>query len=76
MQKKTLEQARLRYATVDSDIRMERLMTEIGCGGTKENSLVGNGPAAERTWVQLAAQIAKIKAKGGMVIYGWPCWED
>ena len=51
-------------------------MTEIGCGGTKEGSLIVNSARDEALWDGLAAQIAEIKAKGGTVIYGWPYWED
>ena len=76
MHKETLNQARHRYATVDADIRIERMMTEIVLNGTKETSLVVNSAQDEALWDGLAAQIAEIKAKGGTVIYGWPYWED
>ena len=76
MNDETLEQARHRYATVDADIRIERMMTEITLGGTKDDSLVVNSARDEALWDGLAAQIAEIKAKGGTVIYGWPYWED
>lgn len=76
MHDETLKLARHRYATGDADIRMERMMTEIGCGGTKEGSLIVNSACDEALWDGLAAQIAEIKAKGGTIIYGWPYWED
>ena len=76
MHEETLTQARHRYSTVDSDIRMERMMTEIGCGGPLSGRLVVNSARDEALWDGLAARNAEIKAKGGMVIYGWPYWED
>lgn len=76
MNDEALERSRHRYATVDADIRIERMMTEIGCGGTKEGSLDVSSARDEAMWDTLAAQMAEIKAKGGTVIYGWPYWED
>lgn len=76
MPEETLERTRRRYATVDADARMERMMTEIALGGTKEDSLVVTSARDETLWDGLAAQIAEIKAMGGTVIYGWPYWED
>lgn len=65
----SLEQARRRYATTDSDIRIERMVTEIAMGGTKETSLVVRGPVDEALWDRLAADIAAIP-EGGMLDYG------
>jgi hypothetical protein len=36
----SLAEARCRYATVDRDVRTERMLTEIGLGFTKEQSHV------------------------------------
>ena len=76
MDEETLKRARHRYATVDADIRMERMMTEIALNGSKDDSLVVNSAVDEALWDGLAAQIAEIKAKGGTVIYGWHYWDD
>ncbi len=75
MRRETLAAARRRYATVDLDIRYERMMTEIACGGTKETSLVVSCERDAEMWDRLAAQIAAIP-KGGIMVYGWPHWED
>ena len=71
----SLEASRRRYATVDADIRIERMMTEIAMGGTKGTSLVVNGLVDEALWGRLAKDKAVIP-KGGMIVCGYHWWED
>ena len=75
MAQETRDESRRRYASTDEDVRMERMMTEIVLGGTKETSLVVDGDTDAQIWDGLAASIAAIPA-GGIMIYGWPYWED
>jgi len=76
MERESREAARLRYRSTDADCRVERMMTEIAVGGTKATSLVVNGPEDAATWDRLAAEVAEIHAKGGVVIYGYRHGED
>ena len=76
MDEETLEASRRRYATTDANDRSTRLLTEVATGATKEQSLVVSGPEDAALWDRLAADIAAIKAKGGVVIYGYRHGED
>ncbi len=44
MDAETLEASRLRYRSTDAATRVERMMTEIATGRTKEQSLVVSSP--------------------------------
>ena len=75
MPHESLAESRRRYATIDSDVRIERMMTEKAMGGTKEASLVVRGPVGEALWNRIAANYAAIP-EGGMNVYGYRWWAD
>lgn len=53
----SLAQARHRYATVDRDKQLERMLTEIGLGIPKAEAASVTSPADAALWDRMAAQV-------------------